>query len=1751
MKTYKVLVYIIILCIIPYKLFAVVDNVNTYRDSDAFNFSIYFNDGDTVWIKAYDSVTTDTVDTNAVTRFSVAYGIDTIEIGLADTVTGAPPITGDTTYNDGIFSAYIKISSAPPTDSQTIQINSGDSVKIYVDIDDAGDTGFTTMWADYEPPTTPSLIPLSDTNASLLIRWVASIDTVSGVKRYQVQVDNAPNFSSPFADSSVYGDTYLLISSPPEDTYYIRIRAEDTSAQLSDYSDTITTDTKVCVDRVPPSQPVLIPHSDTNGDLYITWVSSFDTQSGVSYYRVQVDNTPDFSSLFADSVVYGDTFQTIASPAEDTYYIRILAVDSATNVRYSDTGTIDTKVCVDRTSPSTPQFIPQIDTTAQSFYLQWVASSDTMSGLKRYRVEVDTDPNFNNTYLDTWVYGDTKVWYTFSRCDTYYVRIIAQDTATNYSQFSDTLTVDTSFMVDYWPPTMPGLTDISDTTETTILLTWSASSDTISGLYKYRIQLSTDPSFALITDSDLWLDSTATSCTASNLDSAIYYWRMFSQDNLGNTTGWSTTDTFQVNQKLAQLYISAPAEDSACFGFILSITAYDQFGLIYNSYDSDIPCTSTDLTMQPTSVGTGWVNGIRQVSVTLTQIGSQIITVYDGSIFDTVGVYITPGPLNRFLLSPASTNQTSGIGFYLTITSVDAALNLTNDSAVGDTLLLSVSGGGIIVPDSVAFTDSVITVMVTITASGQVVITARNGTVTGTTTVSLGAGALDHFIMSSSVSSVSVGVAFTLTITAYDSSETITTMFDGNQALFNISSGTIVPYVSGVFNGGTTTAVVSVTRAGNIVITVHDGSNHTGTVAITVTPGAWVSFVLSTSQSIVSVGQSFTLTVTALDLGENVSPDSNGTSCTFAINVDTGTIIPWVSTQFTGAGVSQTNVSINRPAVVTISACTLNITGTTQITVTPGKTDSFVLSASSSNVSVGVPFILYITAYDREGNITYDSNSFSPYLEISEGGTILPSRANTFTGIGYSTTYVSINKTGTIVITARDENYVIYDTIIVSCTYGPAKSFSLSLPQATVQAGDSFSITITALDFGGYIDMSYGTSVTVSVDNSYVVSPANLGGWVSGVLDKTLIIKTKVDINPQQSLTITFTDGTITATGTITIIDSNKPRCIYFGITTGTFITNTNINFDSIYASDTGTYGDTPVLMSIDTYYPPTNFVTYANNSTFNLNDVNGDAKYLFYINFEDLSGNRSNLQNDSIYLILDRKNPFGINGGPPINNSMIINNGALYTTNTLVSVKITSRAATYYRMSESLSDLVIPGIPWNDFPFAAGVDMETTVSFNLGPVDGIKTIYVQLRDNVDPTSDTCNIVLISDSIILDQDEPQAPTVTLSSDSTINGRDYTGTTYVNVTIAFDTAIDTDIRGCTIYSTDIYGNTITLTTSTGTTTQVRLIGTNGVKYVYAFLIDSAGLQGQAGYDTVVLDTVLPLGPPNPYVWLEADTTVRGDSLSVDTSIILHFGVLNGDTQGLEIKFGQDSFSYIGIWGPDVFTTASWQTFSNTASYTILISPSEVDEIPIDIRYQYRDSVDTSSSGTVRVIINNKDPLAPTNLIYTVNQSGTVTLSWSASVSTDTISYYIFSDTGGINYKGTYGVVNYDSAIGNTFDVSYTIPFAINFGETFTFAVRAQDYVGNRETNTDVKVTIGDTILAGDLDADGDVDDNDLSNMLKYFGMRRSDNVSLWDSTVYKYDIVKTKTFNNGISIDSTNKIDSWDMIELMIRYGYGN
>jgi hypothetical protein len=629
-----------------------------------------------------------------------------------------------------------------------------------------------------------------------------------------------------------------------------------------------------------------------------------------------------------------------------------------------------------------------------------------------------------------------------------------------------------------------------------------------------------------------WYDA-GSPVTLSEYPAIGYTWQNWAGTGSGSYSGTNPSPTIVMNAPITETanfqgrtldrfaFSSINSPQVSGQAFSVTITAVDQYGNIVTGYRGTNTLSSSKDTITPTSItftGGQW-GGSVTITVTSAQTGVTITTSGSGKTGTSNSFNVdVSGSLDHFDFNTITSPQTAGAAFTITVTAKDSG-GRTVTSYAGTNTLSASTGIGTNTPTSVTFTGGVWTGSVTITkAQTGVTLTTTGGGKQGTSnSFNVNPGPLDHFTFDPISSPQTVGVTFTIKVTAVDQNGNTVTSYTGTNTLgASTGSGTINPSTTVAFVNGIWTGSVKITKTQNGVTITTTGSSKMGTSnSFDVTVGALDHFEFDTVGAQM-VGVAFTITTRAVDAAGNIVTSYTGSN---TLTDTTVTIRPTATGSFT-AGVWTGSVTITKAqTAVTITTTGGGKTGTSNsFTVSSIVSFDFIITASplSEQVGRGDSLPISVTALLVRGTgdavnlavsgapptmqTSFDTQSGTPTFTATL--TITPS---TSTPLGRYMLTVSATAAGGL---ARS---VLLDIEVTRTT---PKNFMVRVypPGAFVLQGDSTSMTAAVTFRGGYSEPVTLSYPNVPSDISVSCSP-NSG---SSSFQASCTVTTQASINPSE-----------------------------------------------------------------------------------------------------------------------------------------------------------------------------------------------------------------------------------------------------------------------------------------------------------------------------------------------------------------------------------------------------------------------------------------------------------------------------------------------------------------------------------------------------------------------------------------------------------------------------------------------------------
>ena len=372
----------------------------------------------------------------------------------------------------------------------------GTNVVVYYSQDKADATNVEdphseTFGIDKSAPYAPANLaaPTWVNTQNIPLDWDEANDVSPGVGvcGYNIYVNDVQTAYNDGADNT----NYLFTSGVDGNTYSFYVTAKDCVGWESGPSNTVTTS----VDMTAPTTPWLTrttPYWTNTGDVGLSWTPATDTFSGVASYNIYRGDVPYpgtipamnyFDFVTAPTTVYMDG----SGKVDDTKYgYEVTGVDTATNEGGHSNRL---RAVTDFTAPTstatiTPTPAPGLNVLGTNgWYVSAVvadlSSTDATSGVKKFQWRVNSG---------LWIYtgpgtpngGIVTVQVPVLLEGSNVIEYDASDRAGN-AETLHTLAVN----IDYSAPTKPILSAPAVVTDGIIPLSWSASTDSVSGMDHY------------------------------------------------------------------------------------------------------------------------------------------------------------------------------------------------------------------------------------------------------------------------------------------------------------------------------------------------------------------------------------------------------------------------------------------------------------------------------------------------------------------------------------------------------------------------------------------------------------------------------------------------------------------------------------------------------------------------------------------------------------------------------------------------------------------------------------------------------------------------------------------------------------------------------------------------------------------------------------------------------------------------------------------------------------------------------------------------------------------------------------------------------------------------------------------------------------------------------------------------------------------------------------------------------------------
>ena len=309
------------------------------------------------------------------------------------------------------------------------------------------------------PGAPPLVIATAATVTSVTIAWLAGTDDIA-VVGYDIYRDGTKIGSSA---TLTYADVAPKVGIAASYT----VKTKDAAGNASAASPAVVVTAPA--DVTPPTAPTnLIVQSRSGNTLTLAWNAATDGESGLQDYLVYKDAT-----LIA--TVTTTTASSGSLTAGTAVSLTVKARDRAGNLSLPSVA-LPITPSADAVAPTIPTGLASPSKTGTTASLTWTASTDAVAvvGYVVRRGTVIVGRPSTTAFTDTGLKPGTAVSYT----------VAAFDANLNESAVSSTLSVTPTADAD--TPTVPGALASSSITDTSVVLTWTAATDS-NGISAYQV----------------------------------------------------------------------------------------------------------------------------------------------------------------------------------------------------------------------------------------------------------------------------------------------------------------------------------------------------------------------------------------------------------------------------------------------------------------------------------------------------------------------------------------------------------------------------------------------------------------------------------------------------------------------------------------------------------------------------------------------------------------------------------------------------------------------------------------------------------------------------------------------------------------------------------------------------------------------------------------------------------------------------------------------------------------------------------------------------------------------------------------------------------------------------------------------------------------------------------------------------------------------------------------------------------------
>ncbi|MBS1537776.1 MAG: hypothetical protein JST20_08520 [Bacteroidetes bacterium] len=387
-------------------------------------------------------------------------------------------------------------------------------------------------------PAIPTLASPADASTGISLAPTLTWNSALAAMAYDLQVSTTASFSSTvFNLTSIGTNSKALSGLANGNQYFWRVRSTNQYG-ASAWSDVWSFTT---LQLQSPDAPTLSAPFNSATNISKSPTLIWNASNGATSYGIQVSTQSNFSTTIVSQTGINSTQKVLSGLAANTvYYWRVNAANSAGTSNWSNVWSFTTSTDGgNNTPPGTPTLGTPVNNQTNTLLSRYFRCTHT-AGAVTYGLQISTNPNFSNLFLDITGMTDTLYFvYNLTPYTKYYWRMNATNSY-GTSSWSSVFNCTTGNTQGQTPPDIPVLkTPVNNQTNTLLNRNFRCLHAT--GAVTYGLQISTNSSFT-----NLFLNVSGMTDTlyyVQNLaPNTTYYWRMNATNSRG-PSNWSSSFT--------------------------------------------------------------------------------------------------------------------------------------------------------------------------------------------------------------------------------------------------------------------------------------------------------------------------------------------------------------------------------------------------------------------------------------------------------------------------------------------------------------------------------------------------------------------------------------------------------------------------------------------------------------------------------------------------------------------------------------------------------------------------------------------------------------------------------------------------------------------------------------------------------------------------------------------------------------------------------------------------------------------------------------------------------------------------------------------------------------------------------------------------------------------------------------------------------------------------------------------------------